>query len=95
MDAKIVQEKVSQEDLGFRLDGKKAVYKNTESNGSKAKKSAKLSGGLDAKELDPWNLRNQKDMKSMASPPLEMFCFRRIGTRSIFCNLYSKQFLCV
>lgn len=95
VDAKIVQEKVSQENLGFRLDGKKAVYKNTESNGSKAKKSVKLSGGLDAKDVDPWKLRNQKDIKSMTSPPLEMFCFRRIGTRTICRDYLAICCVCV
>ena len=84
VDAKICQNQVSQEDLGFRLDGKKAVYKNGGDNSKSKSKNSKgnnVGGSLDTKEVDPWTLKTpavQKDHTNMKSPPLEMFCWRRI-----------------
>lgn len=76
-DAKLCEDQVSNDDMGFRLDGKKAVYKN----GDKSSGKTTSGGKIDAKEVDPWKLNTaavQKDHTKMKCPPLELFCWRRM-----------------
>jgi SNF2-related domain len=88
-DAAACLEQEEREGTSVRLDGKKAVYKNT--------KKAAMSGAcgtavdttkaaqarsnvtLEAKEVDPWKLRESKeDHTKMKCPPLELFHWHRI-----------------
>ena len=56
----------------FRLDGKKAVYKNTGKTESFTRKC-----GIESIE-DPWKLRKEKNFKNMRCPPLEIFKWKRV-----------------
>lgn len=61
----------------YRMDGKKAVYKQ----GDEAFKAKSTSNGKKWSHDDPWGLSTsavQKDYGAMKSPPLEMFFWNRL-----------------
>lgn len=88
-DAAACAEQEVREGTSIRLDGKKAVYKNTKKaamsgaggvavDTRKAAQSS-ASGSLETKEVDPWKLRDAKDdYTNMKCPPLELFHWHRI-----------------
>lgn len=79
-DAANCRQAEQEEDVDFRLDGKKAVYKQT-SDSKKVKKQEKQKKEAEVEtNPDPWNLSKpavKKDFTKMTCPPLEIFHFGR------------------